>query len=204
MSQRAKNILLSKTAINDPNNMGNLISQTKEEVTSNPIVNTQPVPLVKDNNNPIQTSQEIQPPIMSSPFNNYGGFYGGMFPYNNMMMNPGFNDGNNTFFNKLFMTFERANYQMYHLCEMIKMIQNQLPTMKYFWSLIKRFYRYALVKYKQIIDALVSYIKYLRSSLSYSNQNFDTEMLHKQIKTINFLIKITFFTCIIGYITKLT
>ena len=27
--------------------------------------------------------------------------------------------GQNTFFDKLFMTLERANYQMYHLCEMI-------------------------------------------------------------------------------------
>ena len=30
--------------------------------------------------------------------------------------------GQNTFFDKLFMTLERANYQMFHLCEMIKFI----------------------------------------------------------------------------------
>ena len=48
--------------------------------------------------------------------------------------------GQNTFFDKIFMTLERANYQMYHLCEMIKLIKNQKPTLKFFKAMIILFY----------------------------------------------------------------
>lgn len=200
MSQRVKNIIQSQS---DLINQNNLITTNQDDLIHKEKTTPPSIPLVKDNNTEQQqnsNNNQIEPSLpMYSPFNSYNSM---MYPYNGMMMGPSFGD-NNTFFNKLFLTFERANYQMYHLCEMVKMIQQQLPTLKYFCSLIKQAYYYIIKKMKEIVDDMIRYIHHLKESLSYSNDNLPEERIKQQIETINKLIKITLFISALGYVLKL-
>ena len=60
------------------------------------------------------------------------------------------------------MTLERANYQMYHLCETIKLIQKQKPIFKFFKALIISAFEALKEKYYSIIKEIKEYLKYLK------------------------------------------
>ena len=85
--------------------------------------------------------------------------------------------GQNTFFDKLFMTLERANYQLYHLCEMIKLVQRQKPTLKFFKSILISAFK-----------AIKEYLKNLKNIFSFNNDKYDEEELKNHIKIIDFAI----------------
>ena len=96
--------------------------------------------------------------------------------------------GQNTFFDKLFMTLERANYQLFHLCEMIKLVQKQKPTLKFFKALLISAFKAIKEKYFSIIAKIKEYLKNLKNAFSLNNDKYDEEELKKHIKIIDFAI----------------
>ena len=98
--------------------------------------------------------------------------------------------GQNTFFDKLFMTLERANYQMYHLCEMIKLIKKQKPTITFFKSLIISIFKTIKEKYIQIINMIKDYFINLKNIFTFDNDKYSEEDLKNHIKIIDYIIKI--------------
>lgn len=56
---------------------------------------------------------------------------------------------------------------------------------------------------KEIVDDMIRYIRHVRESLSYSNENISEERMKQQIETINKLIKLTLFISALGYAFKL-
>ena len=105
--------------------------------------------------------------------------------------------GQNTFFDKLFMTLERANYQMYHLCEVINMIENQKQTLKYVYFLLKQIYKTILQKYYSILENLKQYLFSLKDIFTKNNSLFTINELNNHIQILNFLIKVIISLCII-------
>ena len=97
--------------------------------------------------------------------------------------------GQNTFFDKLFMTLERANYQMFHLCEMIKLIKNQKPTIIFFKSLIISAFKAIKQKYYEIIQMIKEYFINLKNIFTFNNDKFNDEDLKSHIKIIDNIIK---------------
>ena len=97
--------------------------------------------------------------------------------------------GQNTFFDKIFMTLERANYQMYHLCEMIKLIKNQKPTLKFFKAMITSAFNTLKQKYYEIIKTIKDYFINLKDIFSFNNDKFSEEDLKGHIKIIDYAIK---------------
>ena len=96
--------------------------------------------------------------------------------------------GQNTFFDKLFMTLERANYQLFHLCEMIKLVQKQKPTLKFFKALLISAFKAIKEKYFSIISKIKEYLKNLKNAFSLNNDKYDEEELKNHIKIIDFAI----------------
>ena len=97
--------------------------------------------------------------------------------------------GQNTFFDKIFMTLERANYQMYHLCEMIKLIKNQKPTIIFFKSLIISAFKAIKQKYYEIIQMIKEYFINLKNIFTFNNDKYNEEDLKNHIKIIDNIIK---------------
>ena len=132
-------------------------------------------------------------PINNYPFNNYN--FGMFSPFNtfnsfNGIYSPFFNNNISSFFDKLFMTFERANYQLYHLCEIIHMIDNQKQTLKYFYSLLKQICNTLIKKYFFALDKLKLYLFNLKYIFNKNNSIFTIDELNNHIKILNFLIKV--------------
>ena len=107
------------------NNNSNYIKTNKDDINSFEI-------LEKVNMNNIKLNEEGNNDNNDNNYynNNYN-FFSPLNMAGIYMMN-----GQNSFFDKLFMTLERINYQMYHLCEMLKLIKNQKANLKFFKSLI--------------------------------------------------------------------
>ena len=97
--------------------------------------------------------------------------------------------GQNTFFDKIFITLERANYQMYHLCEMIKLIKNQKPTLKFFKAIIISAFKALKDQYYEIIKAIKEYFSNLRNVFSFNNDKYNEEDLKSHIQIIDYAIK---------------
>ena len=108
--------------------------------------------------------------------------------------------GQNTFFDKIFMTLERANYQMYHLCEMIKLIKNQKPTLKFFKAMIISAFNTLKQKYYEIIKTIKDYFINLKDIFSFNNDKYNEEDLKGHIKIIDYAIKFLF-GCLLLIIT---
>ena len=108
--------------------------------------------------------------------------------------------GQNTFFDKIFMTLERANYQMYHLCEMIKLIKNQKPTLKFFKAMIISAFNTLKQKYYEIIKTIKDYFINLKDIFSFNNDKYNEEDLKSHIKIIDYAIKFLF-GCLLLIIT---
>ena len=100
--------------------------------------------------------------------------------------------GQNTFLDKLFMTLERANYQMFHLCEMIKLIKNQKPTIIFFKSLIISTFKAIKQKYYEIIQMIKEYFIHLKNIFTFNNDKYNEEDLKNHIKIIDNIIKFLF------------
>ena len=97
--------------------------------------------------------------------------------------------GQNTFFDKLFMTLERANYQMFHLCEMIKLIKNQKPTLIFFKSLIISTFKTIKQKYYDIIQMIKEYFLNLKNIFTFNNDKYNEEDINNHLKIIDYIIK---------------
>ena len=124
-----------KTNNDDINSLQNLERRNMNTIPNNNINNDNNI--LNDNN---------------SYFNNNYNFFSPLNMASMYMMG-----GQNTFFDKLFMTLERANYQMFHLCEMIKLIKNQKPTIIFFKSLIISAFKAIKQKYYEIIQMIKEY-----------------------------------------------
>ena len=96
--------------------------------------------------------------------------------------------GQNTFLDKLFMTLERANYQMYHLCETIKLIQKQKPTFKFFKTLIISAFEALKEKYYSILKEIKEYLKNIKNIFTFNNDKYNEEDLKSHIQIIDYAI----------------
>ena len=133
-----------------------------------------------NNNNDTNDINNINNNYLNSNFNLFSPFgMAGMY-----MMG-----GQNTFFDKIFMTLERANYQMYHLCEMIKLIKNQKPTLKFFKALLISAFNTLKQKYYEIIKTIKEYLINIKDIFSFNNDKFSEEDLKGHIKIIDYAIK---------------
>ena len=144
-----------------------------------------------NNNNDTNDINNINNNYLNSNFNLFSPFgMAGMY-----MMG-----GQNTFFDKIFMTLERANYQMYHLCEMIKLIKNQKPTLKFFKAMIISAFNTLKQKYYEIIKTIKDYFINLKDIFSFNNDKYNEEDLKGHIKIIDYAIKFLF-GCLLLIIT---
>jgi len=144
-----------------------------------------------NNNNDTNDINNINNNYLNSNFNLFSPFgMAGMY-----MMG-----GQNTFFDKIFMTLERANYQMYHLCEMIKLIKNQKPTLKFFKAMIISAFNTLKQKYYEIIKTIKDYFINLKDIFSFNNDKYNEEDLKSHIKIIDYAIKFLF-GCLLLIIT---
>ena len=96
--------------------------------------------------------------------------------------------GQNTFFDKIFMTLERANYQIYHLCEMIKLIKRQKPTLNFFKSLIISSFNAIKQKYYDIIQMIKEYFLNLKNIFTFNNDKYNEEDINNKRAIHIFLI----------------
>lgn len=233
MSQRRANIIQSQININGIGDPKQLINTNNDDLIAiedknvykkdnSPIeANKSKIPLIKDNNlnNNVTQNQSL---IMGNPYGGgtglyggsiggYGGLYNGLGGYGNGYSGYGGYGMNipgrtETFFDKIFMTVERANYQMFHLCEMIKMIQHQTPTIKYFYELLTRAYYYFFDKSKEVYEKakiLLLLLSKIMAFQSLSHQSQSQESLTKEIKVLDYLIKGILITCLSGILIKL-
>ena len=144
-----------------------------------------------NNNNDTNDINNINNNYLNSNFNLFSPFgMAGMY-----MMG-----GQNTFFDKIFMTLERANYQMYHLCEMIKLIKNQKPTLKFFKAMIISAFNTLKQKYYEIIKTIKDYFINLKDIFSFNNDKYNEDDLKSHIKIIDYAIKFLF-GCLLLIIT---
>ena len=162
-----------KTNKDDINSLENLKNSMQVGLNNNNnIDNLEENNILNDNNN-----------FFNSNFNLFSPFgMAGMY-----MMG-----GQNSFFDKLFMTLERANYQMFHLCEMIKLIKNQKPTIIFFKSLIISSFKAIKQKYYEIIKTIKDYFINLKDIFSFNNDKYNEEDLKNHIKFIDYVIKFLF------------
>ena len=162
-----------KTNKDDINSLENLKNSMQVGLNNNNNVdNLEENNILNDNNN-----------FFNSNFNLFSPFgMAGMY-----MMG-----GQNTFFDKLFMTLERANYQMFHLCEMIKLIQKQKPTLKFFKSLIISAFKAIKEKYLEIIKSIKECLNNLKNIFTFNNDKYNEEDLKNHIDIIDYAINILF------------
>ena len=170
-----------KTNKDDINSLENLKNSMQVGLNNNNnIDNLEENNILNDNNN-----------FFNSNFNLFSPFgMAGMY-----MMG-----GQNTFFDKLFMTLERANYQMYHLCETIKLIQKQKPTFKFFKTLIISAFEALKEKYYSILKEIKEYLKNIKNIFTFNNDKYNEEDLKSHIQIIDYAINFLL-GCLISIIT---
>ena len=159
-----------KTNKDDINSLENLKNTMQTGIINNDDIYNKDNNILNDNNNYFNSNFNL-----FSPFGMAGMYMLG---------------GQNTFFDKLFMTLERANYQLYHLCEMIKLVQRQKPTLKFFKSIIISTFKAIKEKYFAIITTIKEYLKNLKNIFSFNNDKYDEEELKTHIKIIDYAINI--------------
>ena len=163
------NQIYIKTNKDDINSLENLKNSMQVGLNNyNNVDNLEENNILNDNNN-----------FFNSNFNLFSPFgMAGMY-----MMG-----GQNTFFDKLFMTLERANYQMYHLCETIKLIQKQKPTFKFFKTLIISAFEALKEKYYSILKEIKEYLKNIKNIFTFNNDKYNEEDLKSHIQIIDYAI----------------
>ena len=174
MDERALNYNNNETYIKtNKDDINSLETLEKRNINNNQIDNN-------DNNNNLLNDH-------NSYFNNNYNIFSPLSMASMYMMG-----GQNTFFDKLFMTLERANYQMFHLCEMIKLIKNQKSTIIFFKSLIISSFNAIKQKYYEIIQMIKDYFVNLKNIFTFNNDKYDEEDLKNHIKFIDYVIKFLF------------
>lgn len=152
----------------------------------------------KEENKEKMVNESTNQNYFLNPYNNLSSLTGynyGMFPYNSF-----FGLTNNSYFNKVFQTFERINFQIIQLCEIIRMIQMQLPTFKLLISMIKKVYIFFTKKYKLYLRAIKSCINYFNSLFKYDTSTLSKEEMKIHIEKLKKLLKVTFLSSICGII----
>ena len=160
---------------------------------------------IKTNKDDLNSFQNLEIRNMNKTQNNNDNIDNNIIDDNNTYFNNNYNffsplnmasmymmGGQNTFFDKLFMTLERANYQMFHLCEMIKLIKNQKPTIIFFKSLIISTFKAIKQKYYEIIQMIKEYFINLKNIFTFNNDKYNEEDLKNHIKIIDNIIKFLF------------
>ena len=161
------------------NNNSNYIKTNKDDINSFEI-------LEKVNKNSIKINDDGN--IDNNDNNYFNNNYNFFSPLNMAgiyMMN-----GQNTFFDKLFMTLERINYQMYHLCEMLKLIKNQKTNLKFFKSLIISAFKAIKKKFYDTIYTIKEYFLNLKNIFSFNNDKYNEEDIKNHLKVIDIIIKL--------------
>lgn len=150
-------------------------------------------------------------------FGSYGGYggryggYGGYGGYGNSMMGSGMMNGNQNpdFLDKCFFTIERMNFQLFHLCELARMIQQQSVSLTFlmemsckFYDIIKyvmkdKLYEYIVSFKSKTIEKIMKIREFLYDFLN-NNTLKDDSKLKNEIKLLD---KFLIFLLISGVIT---
>lgn len=132
-----------------------------------------------------------------------GGMYGGMGGYG-MMGRGMMNDPNHQpdFLDKAFMSVERMNFQLFHLCELARMIHQQSAALTFLYEMIHKGYSavkgYTFSGVKSLLSSikngtisrLVRMRNFIKEFLSKSDELKD-EKIKQQIKLLDRLLFIT-------------
>ena len=158
-----------------------------------------------------------------SNYGGYGGYsglggvggYGSMgigsgmgLPYNRMNQNedPGILD-------KCFVVIERMNYQMYHFCEMARMIQAQSASLAYFMEILIKVYKWLkeyvtnnsksfYTKSKLLLIEKLIKIKQILKEF-FVKTDLEENKIKSQIKVLDYIISVLLITAISGLAFKL-
>ena len=165
-------------SINYNNNNSNYIKTNKDDINSFEILEKNNMNIIKLNDGVNIDNND------NNYFNNNYNFFSPLNMAGLYMMN-----GQNTFFDKFFMTLERINYQMYHLCEMLKLIKNQKTNLKVFKSLIVSAFKAIKRKFYDTIYMIKEYFLNLKNIFSFNNDKYNEEDIKNHLKVIDIIIK---------------
>jgi hypothetical protein len=138
-------------------------------------------------------------------YGGYGGMYGGMNRF-------GMQNGQENLLDKCFMVVERMNYQMFHFCEMARMIQAQSASLAYFLEILGKGYEwiktFITTKSKNfydksklaLIERLIKIKKYLKEF--FSRQEVEDSKLKSHIKALDYIISILLISALAGLLLK--
>lgn len=154
-------------------------------------------------------------------YGGYGGSYGmgygmggmggmgmGMYSQYGRMNNPNGGD----FLDKCFMAVERMNYQMYHFCEMTRMIQAQSTSLVYFLEIMTKAYNWVKMfiqtKSKSIYDStklsIITKCTKMKQIIKefLSRETIEDDKLRKQIKILDYILGVLITMAVAGLIFK--
>ena len=107
----------------------------------------------------------------------------------------------------------RTNYQIFHFCEMTRMIQAQSASLVYFFQLITKAYKWIKEKIGGNIKEffIQSKMKTLSKIISlkmfidefFNKRDIEDEKLRTHIKALDFILKILIFISISGIFLKI-
>jgi hypothetical protein len=136
---------------------------------------------------------------MGMGMSGYGGYNMGMGGMG-MGMGRGMSDPNNPdFLDKCFFTIEKMNFQIFHLCELARMIHQQSTALYFLYDIVKKGYStvntYAKDKIKLIffslknygIDKIIKLKKFTKEFLSKS-ENLEDNKIRNHIKLLDKLL----------------
>lgn len=97
-------------------------------------------------------------------YGSYGGMYGGMgggygMGMGGYGMRPMMNQNDPDFLDRCFQTIERMNFQLFHLCELARMIQQQSAALTFLYEMISKVYSVVKTYAKENMISLFSSIK---------------------------------------------
>lgn len=155
-----------------------------------------------------------------SSYGGYGGYgYGGMSSFGgyggygmSSMGRFGNQNGQEGFLDNCFMIVERMNYQMYHFCEMTRMIQAQSESLAYFMEIMKKIYswlkNFITTKSKSFYNSaklkIVERLLKIKQKLKefFSKEEIEDHKLKSQIKALDYIITILLVSAVAGLFLK--
>jgi hypothetical protein len=146
----------------------------------------------------------------------YGGSYGGYGGYGGYGMSSisrfGNQNGEASILDNCFMIVERMNYQMYHFCEMTRMIQAQSASLAYFMEIMGKVYawikNFITTKSKSFYNStklkLVERLLKIKKKLKefFSKEEVVDHKLKSQIKALDYVITILLVSAVAGIFLK--
>jgi hypothetical protein len=106
------------------------------------------------------------------------------------------------------MTVERANYQMFHFCEMARMIQSQSASLAFFFELIMKAYNWIKEKvggsmksfYLETKLKIIEKLRKMKVIIKefFQRSDLEDDKLRKHIKALDYILTILIFMTVAG------